>query len=73
MSLVEEGDYKRIRMANLCVVSSHKVNGVAALHTQLLKDKIMWRFDKYFPKKFINMTNGVTPRRWINCSNPELG
>ena len=72
MSVVEEGDDKKIRMANLAILCSHKVNGVAALHTQLLKDTIFKNFHEYFPKKLENKTNGVTPRRWISCCNPDL-
>jgi starch phosphorylase len=59
-------------MANLCIVSSHAVNGVAAIHTNLLKTSLFKDFDKYFTNKIRNKTNGVTPRRWIHCSNPNL-
>jgi len=72
MSLVEEGDEKRIRMANLSIICSHTVNGVAALHSDLLKKTIFKDFDEMFPGKLINKTNGVTPRRWLLCCNPEL-
>lgn len=72
MSLIEEGDHKKVRMANLAILCSHKVNGVAALHTKLLKETIFKSFDEYFPKKIENKTNGVTPRRWIHCANPKL-
>ena len=72
MSLVEESNPKMIRMANLCIVSSHAVNGVAAIHTHLLKTQLFKDFDEYFENKIRNKTNGVTPRRWIHCSNPEL-
>jgi glycogen phosphorylase len=72
MSLVEENNPKMIRMANLCVVASHAVNGVASIHTGLLKQKLFKHFDEYFEGKISNKTNGVTPRRWIHCSNPEL-
>ena len=72
MSLVEECNPKMIRMANLCMVASHAVNGVAAIHTGLLKQKLFKDFDQYFEGKIRNKTNGVTPRRWIHCSNPEL-
>ena len=72
MSLIQEGDHKKVRMANLAIVCSHKVNGVAALHTELLKKTIFKSFHEYFPKKIENKTNGVTPRRWIHCANPEL-
>jgi len=72
MSLVEEGDTKKIRMAFLSIVCSHAVNGVAALHTELLKQTIFKDFDEMFPGKIQNKTNGVTPRRWIHNCNPEL-
>lgn len=72
LSLIEEGPVKRVRMANLCVLCCHKVNGVAALHTELLKADLFKLFHEYFPTKIENKTNGVTPRRWIHCANPEL-
>ena len=72
MSIVEEGTPKKIRMANLCIVGSHTVNGVAFLHTELLKTTIFKEFYEMFPKKFQNKTNGATPRRWIMAANPEL-
>jgi starch phosphorylase len=72
MSLVEEGPEKKIRMAHLAVVGSHSVNGVAALHTQLLRRDVLSDFAEMSPEKFNNKTNGVTPRRWILWSNPRL-
>ena len=72
MSLVEETRGKRIRMAHLAIVGSHKVNGVAAIHTQLMKDTIFADFHRLWPEKIVNMTNGVTPRRWLNQANPGL-
>lgn len=72
MSLVEESFPKKIRMANLCMVASHAVNGVASIHTGLIKTKLFKEFDQYFEGKIRNKTNGVTPRRWIHCSNPGL-
>jgi len=72
MSLVEEGTPKKIKMANLSIIGSHTVNGVAELHSELLKTTLFKDFYELFPKKFQNKTNGVTPRRWIACANPEL-
>ncbi|QUS61867.1 glycogen/starch/alpha-glucan phosphorylase [Synechocystis sp. PCC 7339] len=72
LSLIEEHHGKKIRMANLACVGSHAINGVAALHTELLKKDTLRDFAKLWPQKFFNKTNGVTPRRWILLSNPEL-
>ncbi|CAE7267657.1 glpV [Symbiodinium sp. KB8] len=72
MSIVEEGMHKQVRMAHLAIVGSHAVNGVAAIHTHLLRTNVFPHFDAFFPGKFQNKTNGVTPRRWINQCNPEL-
>jgi starch phosphorylase len=72
MSLVEEGNDKFIRMAFLSIVGSHAVNGVAALHTKLLKSNLFLNFYKLWPEKFQNKTNGVTQRRWLRKSNPGL-
>jgi starch phosphorylase len=72
MSLIEEGGVQMIRMANLAVVGSHSVNGVAALHTELLKKHLFAEFDAFYPGKFNNKTNGITPRRWLKASNPRL-
>ncbi len=72
MSIVEEDAEKRIRMANLAIIGSHSVNGVAALHTKLLKEKKLKDFDEMYPGKFNNKTNGITPRRWLLASNPKL-
>ncbi len=72
VSLIEEGEDKKVRMAYLATVGSHAVNGVAALHTELLKQDVLRDFYKLFPNRFSNKTNGVTPRRWILLSNPRL-
>lgn len=72
MSIIQEGDDKKVRMANLSILCSHRVNGVAELHTNLLKETIFKQFHEYFPTKIENKTNGVTPRRWIHCANPKL-
>jgi starch phosphorylase len=72
MSLIEEGREKQVRMAYLAVVGSHSVNGVAALHTNLLKRDVLNDFADMFPERFNNKTNGVTPRRWIKVCNPRL-
>jgi len=70
MSLIGEGGDKQVRMANLACVGSHSINGVAELHTQLLKTGLLSDFYELWPEKFLNVTNGVTPRRWLALSNP---
>jgi starch phosphorylase len=72
MSLVEEGGDKKVRMAHLACVGSHAVNGVAALHTELIKQELMRDFYEMYPERFQNKTNGITPRRWLLMSNPAL-
>ncbi|MDZ8117585.1 glycogen/starch/alpha-glucan phosphorylase [Pontiella agarivorans] len=72
VSLIEEGQHKQVRMANLCVIGSNKVNGVSALHSNLLKTNTMPEFNKVYPGKFTNVTNGITHRRWLIKANPEL-
>ncbi|MBF0287513.1 MAG: glycogen/starch/alpha-glucan phosphorylase [SAR324 cluster bacterium] len=72
VSIIEEGDHKQVRMPYLAIVGSHAVNGVAALHTELLKVTVFQDFYKLFPKRFQNKTNGITPRRWLRNANPEL-
>jgi len=71
MSIIDEHDQKYVRMAHLACVGSHKVNGVAELHTQLVKQELFHDFYQMWPEKFVNVTNGVTPRRWLAVSNPE--
>ena len=72
LSLIEENSPKMIRMANLSVVASHSVNGVAAMHTELLKSRLFPTFSELYPEKFNNKTNGITPRRWLKVCNPGL-
>ena len=72
LSLIDEGGERRVRMAHLAVVGSHAVNGVAALHSELLKRTVMREFHELVPDAFHNVTNGVTPRRWVVLSNPAL-
>jgi starch phosphorylase len=72
MSIIEEGAEKKIRMANLAIVGSHSVNGVAALHTDILKKRVFLDFYEMWPEKFNNKTNGITPRRWLKLCNPGL-
>jgi len=72
MSLIDEHHDKRVRMSHVAIVGSHKVNGVASLHTQLMKNSIFSDFNHFYPGKIINMTNGITPRRWLNLANPGL-
>ncbi|MEO6432185.1 MAG: glycogen/starch/alpha-glucan phosphorylase [Nitrosospira sp.] len=72
MSIIDEGGDRRVRMAHLAIVGSHKVNGVAQIHTELMKQTIFADFDRFFPGKIINITNGITPRRWLNQANRRL-
>jgi len=72
MSIINEEGIRSVRMAHLAVVGSHKVNGVSAIHTELMRQTIFSEFDEFFPDKIINITNGVTPRRWLNQANPRL-
>ncbi len=72
MSIIGEDGEKHIRMSHLAIVGSHKVNGVAALHTKLMKATLFSDFHAFYPGKIINKTNGITPRRWIIEANPEL-
>ncbi len=72
MSIIEEGNEQHFRMANLAIVGSVKVNGVAEIHSGILKTRIFRDFAEFWPNKFTNMTNGITQRRWLLCSNPQL-
>jgi len=72
MSIIEEGGQKQVRMAHLAMVGSNSINGVAALHTRLLKEKVVRDFAEFWPGKFNNKTNGITPRRWLLEANPPL-
>jgi glycogen phosphorylase len=72
MSLIEEGEQKQVRMAHLAIVGSHSVNGVAALHTELVKTTLVPDFYQLWPERFNNKTNGVTQRRWLLQANPLL-
>jgi len=72
MSIIEEGVTKRVRMAHLAIVGSHSVNGVAEIHTQLLKDRVVPDFAEFYPERFNAKTNGITQRRWLLGANPPL-
>ncbi len=72
VSLVEEAFQRKVRMANLAIVGSHSTNGVAAIHTELLRTTTVKDLAEMFPERFSNKTNGVTPRRWLHLSNPAL-
>ncbi|MCV4678068.1 glycogen/starch/alpha-glucan phosphorylase, partial [Escherichia coli] len=70
--IIDESNGRRVRMAWLAVVVSHKVNGVSELHSRLMVESLFAEFAKIFPMRFINVTNGVTPRRWLALANPPL-
>ncbi len=73
MSIVDENAAgRRLRMAHLAFVGSHRVNGVSAIHTELMKTRVFTDFHGFWPEKIINITNGITPRRWLNQANPAL-
>ncbi len=72
ISIIEEGESKQVRMANLAIVGSHSVNGVAEIHSELIKSSLVPDFHEIWPEKFNNKTNGVTPRRWLVSANPML-
>ncbi len=72
LSIVDEGGGRRLRMSHLAIIGSHRVNGVSEIHTDLMKKTIFADFERFFPGKIINITNGVTPRRWLHLANPGL-
>jgi starch phosphorylase len=72
VSIIDEKNGRRVRMAHLAVIGSHTVNGVAAIHSGLLQTTLFSDFNRIYPEKFINVTNGITPRRWLNQCNPGL-
>src|SRR5262245_6589035 len=72
ISLIEEGDQRKLRMANMAIVGSHSTNGVAAIHSDLLRKLTVKDLAEFFPERFSNKTNGVTPRRWLLLANPAL-
>lgn len=72
MSLINEDGVKSVRMAHLAVVGSHSINGVSALHSRILRDKMLADFAEIWPERFNNKTNGITPRRWLRQANPPL-
>ncbi len=72
LSLIDESGSRSVRMAHLASVGSHRINGVAALHTELLKADVLRDFHELWPEKFVNVTNGVTPRRFLTLANPRL-
>ena len=72
VSLIVEGGQQRVRMAHLAIVGSHTVNGVAELHSKIIKEELFKDFDTLFPGRLTNVTNGITPRRWLAQANPPL-
>jgi starch phosphorylase len=72
MSIIDENGERHIRMAHLAIMGSHRVNGVAKLHTQLMKETTFADFDNFYPGRIISITNGITPRRWLHQANPQL-
>ena len=72
LSIVEEGSQQHVRMAHLAIIGSHTVNGVAQMHSDILKTALFYDFYRVFPERFQNVTNGITPRRWLRQANPSL-
>ena len=72
LSIIDETGGRRVRMAHLAIVGSHAVNGVSRIHTELMKETIFADFDRLYPGKIVNITNGITPRRWLHQANPDL-
>ncbi len=72
LSIIAEGEQKQIRMAHLAIIGSHSVNGVAALHSKIIQSSLFKEFNQLYPGKLKNVTNGITPRRWLYQSNPAL-
>jgi starch phosphorylase len=72
LSIIDDGGERRIRMAHLAIVGSHRVNGVSALHSELLRKATFKDFDRFYPNKIVNVTNGITPRRWLYQANTGL-
>jgi len=72
MSIIEEGENKKVRMAHLAIIGSHSINGVSQLHTEILKKELFHDFYEFYPQKFNNKTNGITQRRWLKKANHAL-
>jgi len=72
LSIIREGPEKKVKMSNLAIIGSHAINGVAELHTKILKERLFTHFFKMYPERFYNVTNGITQRRWLRAANPML-
>ena len=70
LSIIDDGGDRRVRMAHLAVIGSHRVNGVAQLHSDLMRKHVFRDFAEMYPERFINVTNGIAVRRWLKQSNP---